>query len=267
MKTREGLPADSSVSVSDTANQTSPRQGLDFTIEEFRETQGDLQKILFNIGEFYWYDLNDVDSAFIFFERAAQDTFDKETQWRSNLVLAELSKQRGADDAAVRPYYEAIMALDGIPLEVENHARDVLGLPQKPMPKDTLYERFLQLEKGVYDSTTSPDSLIAVIDSLMIADTLSVYFPKLLFTKAYLYEHRLGNLDSTKATYRQLISIYPDSIFSMVLMQRLDTNQLVQAKIDTISSGELAGEGGESESGNEAGWPPPEESLLGRRGH
>ena len=267
MGLREELPVDSTIPESDSVSQTSPKPGLDFTLEEFWETQSDLQKILFCIGEFYWYDLNDIDTAFIFFERAERDTFDKETQWHSNLVLAELSKQRGADDAAIRPYYEAIMDLDGIPIEVENRARVVLGLPQKPLPRDTLRERFLQLEEGVHDTTTSPDSLIAIIDSLMTADTLSIYFPKLLFTKAFLYEHRLENLDSTKATYRELISIYPDSMFSMILMQRLDTNQLAQAVTDADSLGGFAGENGEFEDGGESGWPPPEESLLGRRGH
>ncbi len=266
MEVREELPVDSTIAENDTVSQTLPEPGLDFTIEEFWETQGDLQKILFCIGEFYWYDLNDIDTAFIFFERAVRDTFDKETQWRSNLVLAELSKQRGADDEAIRPYYEAIMNLDGIPLEVENRARDVLGLRQKPLPRDTLRERFLQLEKGIHDTTTSTDSLIAIIDRLMTADTLSIYFPKLLFAKAFLYEHRLVNLDSTKATYRQLISIYPDSMFSMILMARLDTNQLAQARTDAGSLDDFTGEDGEFENGGESGWPPPEESLLGRRG-
>ncbi|MBU1707724.1 hypothetical protein KKB28_07410, partial [bacterium] len=264
---REIVPTDSSVTENDTITRTSSEPKLDFTMEEFWETKADLQKILFCIGEFYWYDLNDIDTAFIFFERAVRDTFDKETQWRSNLVLAALSKQRGADDAAIRPYYEAIMTLDDIPLEVENRARHELELPQKPMPRDTLRERFLQLEKGVHNKTTNPDSLIAVIDSLMLADTRSIYFPKLLFTKAFLYEHRLQNFDSTKATYRQLISIYPDSMFSMLLMARLDTNLLARARAATGSPDELAGENGEAGNGGEAGWPPPEESLLGRRGY
>ncbi|MBU1706946.1 tetratricopeptide repeat protein, partial [bacterium] len=149
-RVREIVPTDSSVTENDTITRTSSEPKLDFTMEEFWETKADLQKILFCIGEFYWYDLNDIDTAFIFFERAVRDTFDKETQWRSNLVLAELSKQRGADDTAIQPYYEAIMNLDGVPLEVENHARDELGLPQKAMPRDTLRERFLQLEKCVY---------------------------------------------------------------------------------------------------------------------
>lgn len=250
----------------DTLGSPPPAEETRLTIEDLHAAKANLQVALFHVGEFYWYDLKDPDSAFYFFERAAQDTFDRETRWRAYLVLAELAKQRGADEQVIRQYYQAALATKGIPLEAENRAREALGLPLKSAPQDTLREKYLNVEEGILDTTASPDSLLATLDSLMMGHPLSPYYPKLLFAKAHIYEHRLRNLDSTKAVYRRLISLYPDSAFSLILTERLDTTRLAARAEEGLSPGSPAGEGEGLEPGEEDGWPPPEESLLGRRG-
>ncbi len=235
------------------------------TLDELHRAKRDLQAVLFQIGEFFLHDLQDQDSASYFFEWAAYDTMDHRIQWKANLVLAELAQRRGADSMVIRSHYEAALATPGIPIDAENRAREALGLPLKETPRDTLRENYLKLEGSILDTTASPDSILVSLDSLMIADTSSVYFLKSLWARGYFYEHRVGDRDSARATYERIISLYPDSAFTTVLAQRLDTTTLaalaeekvpavVEAEADTIHTSQ------------EAGWPPPEESLLGRRG-
>jgi hypothetical protein len=103
------------------------------------------------------------------------------------------------------------------------------------------------------------------LDSLMIADTSSIYFLKSLWAKAYFYEHRVGNRDSARAAYERIISLYPDSAFATVLAQRLDTTTLAALAEQNVPAAVPAA-ADTLHAGQEAGWPPPEESLLGREG-
>jgi TolA-binding protein len=250
----------------ETPKNPPPSGGVQLTMEDLLTAKGDLQRTLFHIAEFYLYDLNDVDSAFCYFERAAQDTFDLSTRWRANLMLAQMAAQRGAGDEVIRQYYETALATEGIPIQAENRAREALGLPLKSLPRDTLWEKYLNIEKGIFDAAASPDSLLVALDLLMTADPQLPYYPKVLFAKAYLCEHRLGNKDLTKAVYRRLISLYPDSAFSAMLTERLDTTKYAAASQEGLLPTSPTGEGEAAEGGQEPGWPPPEESLLGRRG-
>jgi hypothetical protein len=138
-------------------------------------------------------------------------------------------------------------------------------LPLKEMPRDTLRENYLKLEGSILDTTASPDSILMSLNSLMIADTSSIYFLKSLWARAYLYEHRVGNRDSARATYERIISLYPDSAFTAVLAQRLDTTTLAALAEQNVPAAAPA-EADTIHAGQEAGWPPPEESLLGRGG-
>jgi TolA-binding protein len=235
------------------------------TQEEIVWTKRDLQKVLFQIGEFFLHDLQDQDSAFYFFHFAAQDTMDRHIQWKANLVLAELAGQRGADSVAIRSYYEAALATPGIPVETENRARAALGLPLKESPRDTLREKYLKLEGSVLDTTMDIPSILMSLDSMMVSDTSSVYFLKSLWAKAYFYEHRLSNRDSARAAYQHIIALFPDSAFATTLAQRLDTTALETATAENVAA-VIPTESDTTHSTQEPGWPPPEESLLGRRG-
>ncbi len=236
------------------------------TLEDLLTAKGDLQKTLFHIGEFYFYDLKDADSAFYYFEIAAKDTFDLSTRWRANMMLAHLAAQRGASDEVIERYYQTALVTEGIPLGAENRAREALGLPLKSAPPDTLREKYLSLEKSIVDSAESPDSLLVALESLMTADPQWPYYPKVLFAKAYLYEHRLKDKELAKAVYQHLISLYPDSAFSTTLTDRLDTTKLAASTQEGLLPTGPAGEGEGAEGGEEPGWPPPEETLLGRQG-
>jgi len=235
------------------------------TLDELHQAKRDLQGVLFQIGEFFLHDLQDQDSASYFFEWAAYDTMDHRIQWKANLVLAELAQRRGADSLVIRSYYEDALATPGIPVDAENRARKALGLPLKETPRDTLRENYLKLEGSILDTTANLDSILMSLDSLMIADTSSIYFLKSLWARAYLYEHRVGNRDSARVAYEQIISLYPDSAFTTVLAERLDTTTLAALTEQKVPAAAEA-EADTIHASQEAGWPPPEESLLGRRG-
>ncbi|MFH1011455.1 MAG: tetratricopeptide repeat protein [bacterium] len=264
-----GSPLRDSTTVTDTSPDTLPAPPPVTesrpTPEEYHAAKSDLQRALFQVGEFFWHDLGRSDSAFYFFERAAPDTFDPAIQWKANLVLADMARERGATDERIRRYYEAVLMTPGVPVEAENLARKALELPLKSQPTDTLRAKYLELEGGLLDTTRHPDSLLVALQSLLRADTSWTYFPKVLFAKAYLYEHRLKNLDSARAVYENLVSLYPDSAFSMLLAERLDTTQLLAQGGEKPQEGSL-GVADSLQASTEEGWPPPEESLVGRRG-
>lgn len=235
------------------------------TLDELHQAKRDLQGVFFQLGEFFLHDLQDQDSASYFFEWAAYDTMDHRIRWKANLVLADLAQGRGADSLLIRSYYEAALATPGITVDAENRARKALGLPLKEMPRDTLRENYLKLEGSILDTTASPDSILISLNSLMIADTSSIYFLKSLWARGYFYEHRVGNRDSARAAYERIISLYPDSAFTTVLAQRLDTTTLAALAEQNVPAAAPA-EADTIHTGQEAGWPPPEESLLGRGG-
>ncbi|MBM3324244.1 MAG: tetratricopeptide repeat protein, partial [Calditrichaeota bacterium] len=167
----QGSPLLDSIAVTqvppDTLPAPLPATGRRPTPEEYHAARGELQRALFQVGEFFWHDLGRSDSAFYFFQRAAPDTFDSAIRWKANLVLADMARERGASFENLRPYYEAVLQTQDVPVEAENVARRALGLPLKSGPTDTLRAKYLELEGSLLDTTKHPDSLLAALQQLL----------------------------------------------------------------------------------------------------
>jgi TolA-binding protein len=262
------------VGMQDTTGKTAPQDTLPaapapveqpLSPEDVYTAKKNLQRALFDVGEFFWHDLGMSDSASYFFKRAAQDTFDQETRWKANLILAELAQESGASDEEIRRYYEVVLTSGEVPIKARNQARAALGLPLTLEAPDTLHEKYLELERSILDTTSRPDSLLSVLQVFLSMDPSWPDYPRLLFAKAYLYENRLKNMDSARAAYETLIALYPDSAFSATLAARLDTTQLQAEAEEQLQTG-TPSEADTLKTSTEEGWPPPEETLLGRRG-
>ncbi len=253
------VPAKSDTAVADEMQQLARKQ---------LQVQREYQLALLHVAEFYDLSLAEQDSALSYYHRAAALKANPVVYWKANLFLAERAGHDSAQAPQAQAYYQAVADADSVPLEVANLARKALGLPLLEVPPKPQEEAFRVAEQASVSNDVPPDSVIRLYGSVIAMDSTSAAAKHALFAQLYLYEHRLQNSDSALAVARRIIAYYPDSTFSERLKTRLlppDSTSIFLLSDEELYKTAAVQDSIFEEIPTEGGWPPPEETLKGRR--
>jgi tetratricopeptide (TPR) repeat protein len=230
----------------------------------------ELQAAYFHIAEFYEFDLADHDSALYYYRLAAADPINKQVFWKANLFLAD--RLRGPGDsltAEAEQHYRAVLGADSVPVPAQNRARAALHLPLIEVPPPPQLEALRAVEIAQHSDSLSPDSVLRLYSNVVALDSTTPEARIAWFAKAHIFEDVLQQPDSARVIYSQLLKTSKDS--SVVTMLRTKLAPPDSASPFFESDEALFGQKGEAvetllrPTEEEKGWPPPEESLRGRR--
>jgi len=227
-----------------------------------------LQRAYLHVAEFYGYSLVDKDSALHYYELAAAHPADPQVYWKANLKLAEIfSEQNGlASDDAQRSY-QAVVNADSVPIEVANVARSALGLPLLDLPIEPQI-MLLHAAEEAHDRGAPLDSVLLLYDAVISIDSTSEPGQRALFAKAFIYEESMHRLSWAQSIYEDLLAKSPNSPYADRLRRKLvppDSESVFLLTDAQLLGARAAATDLLEETPDESGWPPPEESLQGRR--
>ncbi|MDD5089084.1 MAG: tetratricopeptide repeat protein, partial [bacterium] len=227
-----------------------------------------LQRAYLHVAEFYGYSLVDMDSALSYYEKAAESSADPQVYWKANLRLAEyLSKRDGGISEEARRRYQTVVDADSVPLEAANLARSALGLPRIEIPTSP-QEMWLYAAEEAYDRGVPLDSVVRLYDAAIAFDSTSEAGQKALFAKAFVYEQDMHRMNWAQTIYEDLLARFPDSSYAERLRRKLvppDSESVFLLTDAQLMGARAAAVNLLEETPDETGWPPPEESLQGRR--
>ena len=229
----------------------------------------DLQRLYLQAAEFYQYSLADSDSALHYYRLAAADTSDVDVLWRANLFVAgALTSEDGSLSPEATERFRAVLNVSGVPVDVANVARAALGLPlvEEPVPEQDLALRVAEIARASGEAST--DSVLALYSTVIRMDSTTAAAQCALFAKGHIYEKELRQYDSARVSYEALLALHPDctyvrqlkrvlaepdseSVFLLTDAQLFDVRQPAESILESKP--------------DSTGWPPPEESLRGRR--
>lgn len=228
-----------------------------------------LQLAYLHAAEFYNYSLTDRDSALYYYRLAAADSSEPHVYWKANLYLGQAAQaaDEGQAEAAAR-YFRIVVSADSVPADAANLARKALGLPlieAAVPPQAAALQRIesLQLAEAV-----SVDSLVQGYAVVADMDTTTNEAKIAMFAMAHLLEYDKAQFAAAKSVYQRIANAFPDSAFVTWINRKLEPPDSVSIfeTADSLMMAirnppeiviELEPEGGD--------WPPPEESLRGRR--
>ena len=229
----------------------------------------DLQVAYLHVAEFYEYSLADNDSALHYYRLAAADPLNVNAFWRANLYLARaLTPDNGPPPAEALERYQIVMDADSVPLEAQNLARGALNLPLIEVPAPPEVQLLRRAEEAYLENTLPTDSLLRLYSEVVAVDSTTPEARIALYAKAMLFENTVNNRDSAHVIYARLTELHPDSAQSMWLRTKLappDSNSIFNMTDAQLSGAHPAVETLLEQEPDEKGWPPPEESLRGRR--
>lgn len=232
-----------------------------------------LQQAYLRAAEFYLLTLAENDSALTYYAQAASNPDDVGVFWKANLYLArELSKDSATAEQAM-DFYRALVDIDSIPLSAQNEARAALGMEPVADPRDARVRLFAEAETARLSGEIPVEQVLSLYGRVVEYDSTTSEAYRALVAQFCLYDGRLGPFripDSVKAVAARLESMFPDSIFvreakkvcapddssSLYLSSDEELMALYMPKKTTAMF---------EEEPSESGWPPPEETLRGRR--
>ncbi len=251
------------------APQANLRQAL---ADQRLSVQRKLQLSYLRAGEFYRISLNNPDSAVYYYALAAAAPVDAEVYWKANLYLG---RAFAAGDSSNRSqsgdYYRAILDADSVPFQALNEARAGLGMDALDTADNHQHQLFLAAEDALINETYPIDSSIAWYKETVRLDSSSDIAQRSLFALFYIYDGQYSVPripDSSRVYGESLVELLqnapevtdikkmliPDDSSSVFLMTEDELMKMYRPAQVTIE-----------ETQDETGWPPPEESLRGRR--
>jgi tetratricopeptide (TPR) repeat protein len=256
----------------DSIASSTPAQPLSEIIDPLllRRLRRDLQAAYLHIAEFYEFDLADHDSASYYYRLAAADTVNSQVYWKANLFLAmRLAGSTDTLSPEEEQRYRAVLNADSVPIEAANLARAALHLPLLEVPVPPQLSALRAAEAAQFADSVSLDSVLQLYSAVIAMDSTSADGRTALFAKAAIFEDTLRQPDSARAIYRALLQTCTDSSTVAMLRAKLAPPDSSSPFLQTNE--QLFGQSTESVEAilqpaqTEPGWPPPEESLRGRR--
>jgi len=230
----------------------------------------DLQSAYLRIAEFYEFDLADHDSALYYYRLAAADPVNAQVFWKANLLLASRFAASGDSlTAEAEQRYRAVIGADSVPIPAANRARAALHMPLIEVPVSPQLAALRAAEIAQFADSLSPDSVLKLYSAVIAMDSTTPEARTALFAKAFVYEDTLRQPDSARAIYRELLRTCADSSVADMLRAKLAPPDSSSPFFESNEA--LFGQSTETvetllqPAQQEAGWPPPEESLRGRR--
>lgn len=228
-----------------------------------------LQVAYLHAAEFYNYSLADRDSALYYYRLAAATALEPQVYWKANLFLAQAASPTGDSvSTAAAEYYRAVVAADSVPREAANLARAALDLPliePELRPQAAAAKRVQELHAS---SAVVPDSLLIRYAEVAAMDSFTNEAKTALFAMAHILEYDLARYDAARSVYDRIMQTFPDSAFVTWIRKKLEPPD--STSIFNVSDSVLAAIVNPPETFLElepegGAWPPPEESLRGRR--
>lgn len=249
-------------------SERSPRKSDEGAAGDPTDIRRNLQRAYLHVAEFYGYSLVDTDSALHYYELAAARADDPQVYWKANLKLAEFHSQRegSMSEEAQRRYQEVVNA-DSVSIEAANIARSALGLPllEVPLPTQVV---LLHAAEEAYDRDAPLDSVLMLYDAVIALDSTSDAGQRALFAKAFIYEEHMHRMNWAQSIYEDLLTKSPNSPYADRLRRKLvppDSESVFLLTDAQLMGARAAAANLLEETPDESGWPPPEESLQGRR--
>jgi hypothetical protein len=214
--------------------------------------------------------LADHDSALYYYRLAAADPVNAQVFWKANLLLASRFAASGDSlTAEAEQRYRAVIGADSVPIPAANRARAALHMPLIEVPVSPQLAALRAAEIAQFADSVSPDSVLKLYSAVIAMDSTTPEARTALFAKAFVYEDTLRQPDSARAIYRELLRTCADSSVADMLRAKLAPPDSSSPFFESNEA--LFGQSTETvetllqPAQQEAGWPPPEESLRGRR--
>jgi tetratricopeptide (TPR) repeat protein len=197
---------DSTLIARETVNLVSDKAAMD-------SLQRLLVKTKFALGDLFYLDLNQPDSAIFWFKVVINESSDSELTARSLFTLADIYNTSG-DTLVVDSLYHLTIAADPHSAYAQE-ARKTLGLPLLKKEVDPAGLLYANAEEDIDSAKT--DSAIKILRGIVHEYSMSPFCAKALYAIGWLYENTLHQEDSASSVYRRLIAQYPSSVFAMAV--------------------------------------------------
>ena len=220
-------------------------------------------------AEFFDEVLNESDSSLTYLELAASEPCQHENYWKAALQLAaRLSELDPVDHDRINSLYQKALSVEGIPLSVENRILENLGQEQQTIEIPEQEALLMKAEAAYLIGDVTPDSVISLYRRVVEFDSTSAYGLQAWFALEYIYENELENFETAAQLTQIIIDLFPDSSFVSGLnakLQELPSNTIFDMTDEEIADLRLKAHQTLAMKPDSTGWPPPEESLKGRR--
>jgi hypothetical protein len=168
----------------------------------------------------------------------------------------------------VAAYYRTVVEADSVPIRAANQARAALGMPLLAEIVPTQKAALRDAEAAELSGTANPDSVLRLYSAVIAIDSTSREGRRALFAKAYICENQSHQIDTARAIYGYLLKQYPDSSYATWLKIKLappDSASVFFLSDADLTASKVPAAAILEMKPDENGWPPPEESLRGRR--
>lgn len=184
-----------------------------------------------DLGDVFFADVEDPDSAIVWYTRALQYHYDAVRSPRILYILAELSRTpTGKRYSTPGEYYEKLDH-DFPQSRYAEEARRLLG-KEAVSKSDTAAERYVQAEQFI--DAKAYEKARTLFASIPVDFPHSRLAPKSDYAVAWVWEYGLLNSDSALAQYKRIAAKYPETIFAAQASRRFMV-QSDTAKKDTVA--------------------------------
>jgi tetratricopeptide (TPR) repeat protein len=221
------------------------------------------------IAEFFEENLQESDSSMKYLELATEETVQNDDFWKACLQLADrLERKESPDQNRIRSLYEKALEVETMPIAVRNSIRGKLGYETQSESVPLQEASLLDAEAAFLADSVSTDSIVAMYGNVVNMDSTSSSALKALFALEYIYEYRLADFESAKHITQAIINLFPDSSFVTALQLKLterEGSSIFDLTDEQIAEARAKSHVSLSAAPDSTGWPPPEETLKGRR--
>ena len=194
-----------------------------------------------SMAELYLFRLQEPDSALAMYTLVLEAADTTEYGPKALFAIALVYADSLADPDRARETFEQVIH-DHPTTSYAFAARERIGIQRTD---DALAEaRFVEAEVLAREGV-DPAETLSILRQITDEYPNSLYAPKSLYTLAWTYENRLGNLEQAREIYRRLVDRYPMTDFAAIAKEKLEGDFLEAPEVavaDTDTTGSAEGD-------------------------
>ena len=185
------------------------------------------QTAYFRLGNLFFVDYQRPDSAYFYYSKILESFDNVSNKPRILFALGAYYESTGEQEKADSLYN--LIYTDYKTYQIANEAALKLGQPPLIIEEDPAKTLFLEAEEEIDKSNT--DSAFVLLTQVEENYPESIYAPKSIYTKGWLYENVMDQPDSAISMYSKLLDNFKNSLYASNVQGKVEAyNVMLEAK-------------------------------------
>lgn len=189
--------------------------------------------LFYEIAEIFYSELQEADSAVLWYKRSIGLTSDSIRSPRVLFVLAEIANSHPDRDYGKPTEYYRKIVEEYPDSRYADQARVILQLPKKAKEVDSAEKTYVLAESLVESSQY--EKAVKTFSEIVDSFPTSPYAAKSEYAIAWLYEHRLSEPDSALSHYKNVVAKYGASTYAGIVRPRIGDTTAVRKDSIAVS--------------------------------